>query len=1327
MKHYLMLLLLVTGFHPVRAQLSMIYENSFRNWTTGQGWEIIDSDAIPGTVGVVNKSLTSGTPLTTEIMDYMLGVMGQTGTANLVYMTPPLALEDHPWAQFYSSKNSVNFSVWVVPDANNPTLAGMTDSIASLHANGFNNINLSAYANTTIRLAFRLTGANPTAYIDDLKVFEKQSLAYIPDNAFRSYLQSAIPAAFIGDSLDYTSNVVINYRRILHPNGSIASLEGLQYFPFLKKIDLSGNAISYFPPNRLPYLDTLIVPHNHITLIPDVPVAKYLDYSYNLATNFPDFFNKQCAWLIANNNLIADCLQGTNRFVNGSILNNIATYKGTYTYYNLLFINSAPLFNCSQSTAKVDGVVFYDTNANGVHDPGEIVIPNQAVTFTQGTDMVTNITGHYGVSAEAGQFNIVVNPPTGFSCPPLDTVLQAGDVLHHDFPVTGVNTPAADASVWIAGQQGASLNQNLVLTVGIQNLGNSTAVITGKFPIPSGASFVSSSTGTVIGDTLFWSSSLTPFQGTTNTIAIGIAGLPAGQNFVFPAFAFTTGDGNPANDTDTHVAFIADSVLPISFPANFPTPWGAPYDPNNKLVSTPIVDTNFLDYLYYTINFENIGSGNATYVTVRDKLSGMLDHTSFQYLGSTHPCVVSYALDSIIQFTFDPIVLTPTSLDSLHSKGTIWFRIRPSAPMQVGDTIFNSASIVFNTNAPIITNVSTVHVDPLRDAEFTHLTSTQLCGSDTVWFYDLSNANPLSWEWQFEGAVQPTSTLKYPKAVYTTAGTYDVQLITHWVDGRTDTIVKPDYVVVSPGAQLADLPVFCEDAATYQLAGGLPSGGTYSGANVTAGVFDPVAAGPGQHTVTYTYDDGNGCTTAAAKTITVTPKYDFQSTYQICEGETYSWQGNDYSSAATYTASYTTASGCDSTYTLNLSVNPISAFTENEAICSGETYSWRGTDYTQPGDYTVHFVSQHGCDSAYTLSLIVAPGYAFADNQTICEGTTLSWRGSDYSAAGTYTDSYFAQYGCDSIYTLHLTIAPHYQFTETHTICAGDSYSWHGSAYSAAGTYTADYFSMNGCDSSYTLQLIVTPMDYAEAHTMCDGESYGWQGSVYTTTDTYTAVYTNVNGCDSTYTLELTVNPVSAFSESLTICEGETLSWQGSDYASPGTYTVAYSSMTGCDSTYTLGLTVNDATVTTDDPTITATAENAAYQWLDCDNGYAPIAGQTDRAFTPAVNGNYAVIVTQGGCSDTSECVTISSLGTDALPANGLLIYPNPVSDALTISAPGNDNELYFDIFNATGQLVHSGTLKEEALVPFGSFAPGIYTLRIDRNGGPVFEKIVKQ
>jgi len=73
---------------------------------------------------------------------------------------------------------------------------------------------------------------------------------------------------------------------------------------------------------------------------------------------------------------------------------------------------------------------------------------------------------------------------------------------------------------------------------------------------------------------------------------------------------------------------------------------------------------------------------------------------------------------------------------------------------------------------------------------------------------------------------------------------------------------KPE-VTLDPFAEVLDT-----DAA-FELTGGMPEGGEYSGEGITNGMFDP-AIGPGTYEVTYTFTEGRtGCINSATQEIVV--------------------------------------------------------------------------------------------------------------------------------------------------------------------------------------------------------------------------------------------------------------------------------------------------------------------------------------------------------------------------------------------------------------------------------------------------------------------------
>jgi hypothetical protein len=91
----------------------------------------------------------------------------------------------------------------------------------------------------------------------------------------------------------------------------------------------------------------------------------------------------------------------------------------------------------------------------------------------------------------------------------------------------------------------------------------------------------------------------------------------------------------------------------------------------------------------------------------------------------------------------------------------------------------------------------------------------------------------------------------------------------------------------SPTATLAAFNDVCENASSFILTGGLPSGGTYSGTGVSNGNFYPSDAGVGTHSITYTYVDASGNLSSASNTITVLAKPDVSITPDaatICPG-----------------------------------------------------------------------------------------------------------------------------------------------------------------------------------------------------------------------------------------------------------------------------------------------------------------------------------------------------------------------------------------------------------------------------------------------------------
>ncbi|OFZ57729.1 MAG: hypothetical protein A3D92_08415 [Bacteroidetes bacterium RIFCSPHIGHO2_02_FULL_44_7] len=220
----------------------------------------------------------------------------------------------------------------------------------------------------------------------------------------------------------------------------------------------------------------------------------------------------------------------------------------------------------------------------------------------------------------------------------------------------------------------------------------------------------------------------------------------------------------------------------------------------------------------------------------------------------------------------------------------------------------------------------------------------------------------------------------------------------------------------------------------------------------------------------------------------------------------------------------------------------------------------------------------------------------------------------------------------------------------------------------------------------------------------------------------------NAAGCDSIVTLNLTINSPSAGTDIQSACASYT--WMdGITYtASNNSATYTLVDVNGCDSVVTLDLTILPlplTTVSNNSPVLTADATGASYQWIDCDNGNAPINGATSQVFTATTNGNYAALITQNGCSDTSACITVANVGlSDLSHENGFSVYPNPVSSELIVYA-GDILFTKLEMCTLDGKVLRSLIVEsKQFILDVSDLNPGVYFLKVEGSTG--FKRFVK-
>ena len=630
--------------------------------------------------------------------------------------------------------------------------------------------------------------------------------------------------------------------------------------------------------------------------------------------------------------------------------------------------------------------------------------------------------------------------------------------------------------------------------------------------------------------------------------------------------------------------------------------------------------------------------------------------------------------------------------------------------------------------------VQSVTVNTAPATTITPSGSTTFCVGGSV---NLTASAGTSYQWA-SGSTSQTINVN-------SSGNYNVTVT--YANGCTSSATQTVTVNPNPSPTISGNTTICPGQTTtldagagytnYQWSGGL-------GNNQTA--FASLA---GSYTVTVT--NSNGCTGSASVNVTVqtvpttgiTPSGPTtfcpggSVTLTATSGNSYLWsngnttQSINVNNTGSFTVTVTYAGGCTGTANQSVSVNstPVTTITPSGSttICSGgsvtltatagNSYSWSNGATTQSinattaGNYSVTVTYPGNCTATsapVTVTVNTAPTTTITPSgpTTFCQGGSVVLTASN-----------------------------------------GQSYSWSTGATTqsvnatSTGNYDVTVTYANGCTSSASQSVTVNPAPVTTINasgptTFCQGgsvvltatsgQTYNWTNGATTQSITvnqsgsYGVTVSYVGGCTSSATpVVVTVNPAPATtitaSGSITFCQGGSVSltastgisytWsngassQSITVLNSGTYTVTVVYNGGCSSTSVpTSVTVNPLPAT---PVITplgtdlTSSAASGNQWFL--NGNI-IPGATSANFTPAINGDYTVMVTDAnGCTATSSVFTVTWVSiSENIWQNLISVYPNPVSDNFVVEfttvteAKGN-----LVITNALGQVV-----KTELLFP---------------------------
>jgi len=238
---------------------------------------------------------------------------------------------------------------------------------------------------------------------------------------------------------------------------------------------------------------------------------------------------------------------------------------------------------------------------------------------------------------------------------------------------------------------------------------------------------------------------------------------------------------------------------------------------------------------------------------------------------------------------------------------------------------------------------------------------------------------------------------------------------------------------------------------------------------------------------------------------------------------------NDPTLPGIYTEEMTDSNGCTYLNILNVVINPHEDVTTNTSLCEGDVYmAPDGTIIDQDTTLITEVTSPTGCTFNQILVLdFIATTQGLMDTMFICDNDIITWNGQDYTLPGTYTVVHTDPFGCTYDDVLTLFQGTPGTITENYTLCPGEQLNYQGVILTAPGIYYFEYLGATPCADSVDVILEFHDQSSVEvtAGVYCEGDTISWNGLEITSTGTFSAEIADSNGCDFTAVLNATFLP----------------------------------------------------------------------------------------------------------------------------------------------------------------------------------------------------------
>ncbi len=199
----------------------------------------------------------------------------------------------------------------------------------------------------------------------------------------------------------------------------------------------------------------------------------------------------------------------------------------------------------------------------------------------------------------------------------------------------------------------------------------------------------------------------------------------------------------------------------------------------------------------------------------------------------------------------------------------------------------------------------------------------------------------------------------------------------------------------------------------------------------------------------------------------------------------------------------------------------------------------------------------------------------------------------------------------------------------------------------------------------------------------------------------------------------------------VTTCQPYT-SPSGLIYNVSGIYNDTIQNALGCDSIITINLTIpilNNTVTDAGNGQLVSNQTSGTYQWIDCDDANAELIGEISNTFdyTSLLSGNYAVVVSENGCVDTSACIYVEMIAiSETNPSTLISIYPNPTSDIFTVELNQLDGNTTIELVDAQGRMVMKKiTSLNKVDFTTDTLLPGLYIVRVSTESTSTIKRLI--